>query len=45
MIDLHRRLAAGHGLARALTDAQLDLDRSSPTGFVTAVAFGCFGAG
>lgn len=45
MIDLHRRLAAGHGLARALTDAQLDLDRSSPTGFVTGVAFGCFGAG
>ena len=43
MIDLHRRLAGGVGVARALSASQRNLDQTSPTAFVAATAFSCFG--
>lgn len=45
MTDLHRALASGASLARALETARHRVDWSEPTGFVAGVAFSCYGGG
>jgi CHAT domain-containing protein len=46
MLDLHRRMAAGYGPARALAEAQQDFaDGADGIAYATAAAFVCSGAG
>lgn len=44
MRGLHRRLAAGETMARALHAARADVDREAPAGFVNWCTFGAHGA-
>ncbi len=44
MVGLHRRLAAGETMARALHGARAELDRTTPAGFVNWCTFGAHGA-
>jgi CHAT domain-containing protein len=43
MVELHRGLASGATPAAALAAARSSVDNSTPTGFVTSLAFSCFG--
>lgn len=45
MLGLHRRLAAGETMARALHGARGEIDRSTPAGFVNWCTFSAHGAG
>jgi CHAT domain-containing protein len=45
MVGLHEELSRGTSIADALGAARAVLDIDSPAGFVTSLAFGCFGAG
>ncbi len=44
MVGLHRRLAAGQTMARALHAARAEIDRDTPAGFVNWCTFGAHGA-
>ena len=44
MVALHRRLAAGETMARALHGARGEIDRDTPAGFVNWCTFGAHGA-
>ncbi len=44
MVGLHRRLAAGETMARALHAARGDIDRGTPAGFVNWCTFSAHGA-
>ena len=44
MLGLHRRLAAGETMARALHGARGEIDRDTPAGFVNWCTFGAHGA-
>ena len=44
MVGLHRRLAAGQTMARALHAARGEVDRDTPAGFVNWCTFGAHGA-
>ncbi|MCC2335992.1 CHAT domain-containing protein [Cellulomonas wangsupingiae] len=44
MLALHRRLAAGETMARALHGARGEIDRDTPAGFVNWCTFGAHGA-
>ncbi len=44
MVALHRRLAAGETMARALHAARGEIDRATPAGFVNWCTFGAHGA-
>jgi hypothetical protein len=45
MVALHRRLAAGDGMAAALSEARLAVDDDDPAMLVASLAFSCYGAG
>lgn len=45
MIPLHQALAAGASTPEALAQARESIDDRDPLGFVTKVAFACYGAG
>lgn len=45
MTRLHRELAADASLAHAVQTARTSIDTTEPTGFVTSVAFSCYGGG
>ncbi|MBW3606586.1 MAG: CHAT domain-containing protein, partial [Actinobacteria bacterium] len=45
MTDLHGALASGASLAHAVQTARDNADASEPAGFVTGVAFSCYGGG
>lgn len=45
MIELHRCLAEGRSSARALHAARTAVDLDDPSGFVSAIAFSCYGGG
>lgn len=45
MIELHAQLGRGVSVASALAAARTVVDRATPAGLVSALAFGCFGAG
>jgi hypothetical protein len=45
MVGLHEELSRGTSVADALGAARGVLDIDTPAGFVTSLAFGCFGAG
>lgn len=45
MADLHGALASGASLAHAVQTARDNADASEPAGFVTGVAFSCYGGG
>ena len=45
MVALHRRLAAGDGMAAALSAARRSVDDDDPAMLVASLAFSCYGAG
>jgi tetratricopeptide (TPR) repeat protein len=45
MVELHRRLAAGDGMAAALSEARRAVDDNDPAMLVASLAFSCYGAG
>ncbi len=45
MVGLHRALASGASLSQAVRLARQGIDTTDPTGFVTSVAYSCYGGG